>query len=287
MQLPTPDKAILSIEEVQPLLQHRVALIVDCTFHLAEPELGERQYMEAHIPGAVYAHLDRNLSGPVIGGKTGRHPVPHPVKLARTFSELGISNDSIVIAYDQGHGAFAARIWWLLRYLGHDHAYILDGGFGVWKEKGFSLERHSEMRLIRKKTFVPIVREWMLAEMQDIRDNQGSGMLLIDVRAPERYAGKHEPIDPVAGHIPGSVNIPYLSNLQDEVSWKPDTDLQEMYREVEKIRDQKTPVFYCGSGVTACHGVAAYIKAGFGMPVLYGGSWSEWITDPSNPVETE
>jgi thiosulfate/3-mercaptopyruvate sulfurtransferase len=286
MRLSSPDKVIVSPDEVLALLKQPDVIIVDCTFQLAEPDLGEKLYREAHIPGAVYAHLDRDLSGPVIPGHTGRHPVPHPVKLARTFTEMGIGNDSIIVSYDQGNGAYAARLWWLLRYLGHDQSCILDGGLGLWKERRLALERDSKNRSVQKNNFAPFVREWMLAEMQEIRQKQGSDWILIDVRAPERYTGEQEPIDPVAGHIPGAVNVPYASNLVDGKSWKPAAELRAIYKEISDKQELKTPVFYCGSGVTACHGIVAYVQAGYGMPVLYGGSWSEWITDPSNPVAT-
>ena len=259
--------------------------LVDCRFELTDPEAGRRSYDEGHIPGAVYADLDMDLAGPA-GAGAGRHPLPDPAKLAATFARFGIGSDTRVIAYDEGPGAVAARAWWLLRWLGHENAAVLDGGFSAWLASGGATE--SDVPRVTRGSFTPAPREQLVLQTPEIirAGAMTSGLTLIDARARERYTGAEEPIDPVAGHIPGTVSLPFTENVRDDGHW----------RSPAEIRDRLAPLIgepcgqewavMCGSGVTACHLVIGGLLAGYAEPRVYVGSWSEWISDPSRPTAT-
>lgn len=252
--------------------------IIDTRFSLADTEAGRRAYAQGHLPDAIYAHLDEDLSGEIIPGKTGRHPLPDPLQLAAQFGTWGIEAETQVVVYDDMGGAIASRLWWLLRWLGHDRVAVLDGGIQAWQASGGALT--PVVPDIIPRTFVPAVREEMTvdaARVDAIR--QDENYRLIDSRAAPRYRGEEEPIDPVAGHIEGAENLPFADNLR-EGALRPKTELKERFGNTDPART----VFYCGSGVTACHNLLAHEHAGLGMAKLYPGSWSEWITDPSREV---
>jgi thiosulfate/3-mercaptopyruvate sulfurtransferase len=256
--------------------------IVDCRFSLSDPAEGRAQFERSHIPRAVYASLDRDLSAPVVPGNTGRHPLPAVADLARRLGELGISNDSDVVVYDDSSGAIAARLWWLLRYLGHARVRLLDGGLQAWIAAGYPVTDRLEAPVAAE--FVPRVRPELVvtAETVDaLRDAEGER--LFDARAPERYSGEVEPIDPVAGHIPGARSFPFAKNLRDGRFLPPELVRAAFAAALEGI-DSERAVVYCGSGVTACHLLLAAEHAGLPLPKLYAGSFSEWISDPSRPV---
>lgn len=253
--------------------------VVDCRFSLADSEAGRRDFGAAHIPGAVYAHLDDDLSGDIVPGVTGRHPLPPVAEFTRFLSRLGIGPDTQVVAYDDAGGAFAARMWWMCRWLGHENVAVLDGGWVAWLAAGYPLTSSIDMRPAAE--FVPRVQHQLLASARDVEtalDDPGSA--LVDARDPQRYRGDVEPIDPVAGHIPGAFNVPYKGNVDEKGDFRPADELQERYAEVSALK----PIVYCGSGVTAAHDVLAMVHAGLPMPRLYAGSWSEWITVPERPV---
>jgi thiosulfate/3-mercaptopyruvate sulfurtransferase len=252
-------------------------VIVDCRFDLADPNRGEREYLEGHIPGAVYAHLDRDLSGPpVICG--GRHPLPAPDALNQLFSRLGIDGGKQVVAYDNAGGSLAAaRLWWLLRYMGHEAVVVLDGGWGAWREGVKSGEETNSPAAFRGQPN----DSWIVKA-----DAVSKVQLLIDSRDPARYRGEVEPIDPKAGHIPCAVNHFWKLNLGADGRFLSPAQLRENFRGVFRNMKPDDAVFYCGSGVTACHNLLAVAHAGFSMPRLYAGSWSEWCSDPSRPVAT-
>jgi thiosulfate/3-mercaptopyruvate sulfurtransferase len=257
-------------------------VVVDCRFDLADPAAGERSYAAGHIPNARYAHLDRDLSSPITP-TSGRHPLPDPTALARTLGGWGIDSQSQVIAYDQDSGAFAARLWWLLRWLGHEAVAVLDGGFAEWLRRGYPTSIAAATTT--PTTFVPRLRPDLVVTAETVatlvRDAQSR---VLDARAPERYAGTVEPLDSVAGHIPGARNFPFTSNLDADKRFLPPTELARRYAAALEGVDQQRTAVMCGSGVTACHLLLAMEHAGMTGAKLYAGSWSEWIRDPTRPV---
>ena len=258
-------------------------IAVDCRFSLMDTEAGHRAYAESHLPGARYAHLDRDLSGPITPA-TGRHPLPDPARLARTLGEWGIGDGAQVIAYDDMGGMLAAaRLWWLLRWLGHDAVAVLDGGFSAWRAAGLPLT--AALPAVRPAAFEarPDDRLWLTAARAQALP---AGELLVDARAAARYRGDMEPIDPVAGHIPGAANLPTEDNLAADGRFRPVDDLRARFLAMLDGRSPTAVAHYCGSGVTACHNLLAMDVAGLSGSRLYAGSWSEWIRDPGRPVAT-
>jgi thiosulfate/3-mercaptopyruvate sulfurtransferase len=259
---------LISTADLRRHLDDPSFVIVDCRHNLADVEAGERAYRAEHIPGARFMHLDRDLSGAKTG-LNGRHPLPDPKALAATFERAGIDASKQVIAYDQNTGMWAARLWWLLRWLGHSAVAVLDGGLDRW---------------LAEKLPVPGAAQ-PHASAEEIIGHLGDGALLIlDARAPERYRGDLEPIDPVAGHIPGARNRPYSENLSPQGTFKSPALLRSEFEALLGKRKPSTVVHQCGSGVTACHSVLAMAVAGLPGSRLYPGSWSEWIADPVRPV---
>jgi thiosulfate/3-mercaptopyruvate sulfurtransferase len=278
--------------------------LIDCRFDLMRPEAGRQAYLEAHIPGARYADLNRDLSAPV-GADTGRHPLPMPAAFAAVLARLGISNDSQVIAYDDANGSFAARLWWMLRWVGHDAVAVLDGGFQAWRKQGGPLQSGEPApAAIGDGHFTPrpgagaaggvgtsaaLVTtaglEHMLFEPGAAAPTpRAPKPLLVDARAPERFAGTVEPIDSVAGHIPGAVNHPFAANLAADNRFLPAAQLKARWLERLAGTAPENLIAMCGSGVTACHNLLSLEVAGLPGAKLYAGSWSEWIRDPRRPV---
>lgn len=260
-------------------------VIIDSRFKLASPGQGRIDYETSHIPGAVYAHLDHDLSGPIVKGVTGRHPLPQPDQLAKAFSRLGIDSQVQVVAYDDQGGALAAvRVWWLLRWLGHEAVAVLDGGWQEWVKKGLPTMSGIESRLPRK--FIPHPHNELIVSTQDVdRIRKDPEYRLLDARSADRFRGENEIIDPVAGHIPGAISAPYAGNLNPNGTFKGDKSIAERYKRLINGVPTDHVVCYCGSGVTAVHDILAMLKAGLGEARLYAGSYSEWITDPKRPVE--
>jgi thiosulfate/3-mercaptopyruvate sulfurtransferase len=258
-------------------------VIVDCRFRLLDPGFGREAYTQAHLPGAVYADLNRDLSGPVIAGRTGRHPLPDVASLARTLSAWGVDASVQVVAYDDSGGSMAARLWWLLRWLGHRAVAVLDGGWPAWVAAGLPVE--SEVPSRKPRPFEPQSRTELVADAEVVnRIRQDPGWRLLDARAAERFRGEHETIDPVAGHIPGAYSAPYAENLDAGGRFLPPEQLRRRYADLLGAVPADRCVCYCGSGVTAAHDVLAMFRAGLGEAKLYPGSWSEWILDPRRPV---
>lgn len=257
-------------------------LIADCRFDLAQPQAGEAAYREGHIPNAVYAHLDRHLSAPV-SATTGRHPLPDPDAFAATLSAWGVSTATQVVAYDADTGAYAARLWWLLRWVGHRAAAVLDGGYKAWLAAGLPTTTEITTRTATRFHAHPDRSAWLDAHEVAQRVRQ-SDWRLLDARAPERYAGEVEPIDTVAGHVPGARNHPFAANLGSEGRLLPAAELRtRLERSQNGVADEQT-IMMCGSGVTACHLLLAMEAAGKPGARLYAGSWSEWIRDPSRGI---
>jgi len=275
---------LIQAGELLPHIDDPAWVLLDCRFSLADTGRGERDYQESHIPGAVYAHLDRDISGEVVKGKTGRHPLPTIEKTVDIFSKFGIDENVQVVAYDDACGALAAvRAWWMLRWLGHDAAAVLDGGWQAWQKEGFPVHSGTETR--QHKVFIARPRNDMLVTTEDVeRMREDPSYLILDARARERYRGENETIDPVAGHIPGAVSVPYSSNLSTQGYFRPVDELRRHYQRVLGDIPAERSTVYCGSGVTSIHNILAMLHAGMGESKLYAGSWSEWITDPERPV---
>lgn len=259
-------------------------VILDCRFALEDPEYGKRAYAAGHIAGAHHADLERDLSGPVRSGVTGRHPLPDPAALTRRLRDWGVSGESDVVLYDDGPGAFAARAWWLLAWLGkREGVYLLDGGLQAWRDAGLSLSQ--EMPAPGGGDFEgePDASLVLSADQLAQRSEQAQTSLL-DARARPRFRGEVEPIDPVAGHIPGALCAPFTDNLGPDGRFLPAQSLRERFAGLLGGKPAEGLVAYCGSGVTACHNLFALCLAGYPLAPLYAGSWSEWITDPARPV---
>jgi thiosulfate/3-mercaptopyruvate sulfurtransferase len=256
-------------------------LIVDCRFDLARPQSGEQAFREGHIPGAVYAHLDRDLSSPVTP-TSGRHPLPDPDAFAERLGSWGVGERTQVVAYDADTGAFAARLWWLLRWVGHEAVAVLDGGLRAWQEASLPLAGEIAQRTPTRFVARPNRSAWVTAD--ELAEKLRNGWRLLDARAPERFAGRSEPIDPVAGHIPGAVNRPLTSNLDAHGRFLDAAELRKRYDAAQGGVDDARTIAMCGSGVTACHLLLAMQIAGKQGARLYAGSWSEWIRDPAPPV---
>lgn len=274
------DTTRLNAQLAQPNL-----CVIDCRFFLDDPQYGKRSYEQAHIPGAVYLDLEADLSGPVIPGQTGRHPLPQPQQLIQRLRTAGLNNDSEVVLYDDGPGAFAARAWWLLAWLGkRSGVYLLDGGLKAWCAAGGPMS--SEPAVVAPGNFEGTPDNSLLIDARQLlADLQQPGLTLLDARALPRFLGEQEPIDPVAGHIPGAQCVPFNGNLDEDGRFLSPQALEERFRPLVATTSAERLVAYCGSGVTACHNLFALCLAGHPLAKLYAGSWSEWITDPQRPVE--
>jgi len=267
------------------LLHQPDIVIVDCRFELQDPSWGEREYLASHIPGAVYAHLNRDLSGPE-NGSNGRHPLPDPQTFAATVGRLGIGSGVQVVAYDQGASSYASRLWWMLRWMGHQNVAVLDGGYAAWLAEG--RPTRSGVEAVTERSFTGHAHPELLVDAAVVGsvsrgDERGR---LIDARAPERFRGEVETIDRAAGHIPGAVNHHYMNNLAPSGRFLPPEALRENLLTAIGGASPKDVISYCGSGVTACHNLLALEHAGLPGARLYPGSWSEWSSDPSRPIAT-
>ena len=256
--------------------------ILDCRHDLARPQWSDQAYAEGHIPGAVQAHLDRDLSAP-IGPQTGRHPLPDVAKLSETLGRWGIDDTVQVVAYDQGNSAYGARVWWMLRWLGHEKVAVLEGGFAAWQEAGLPVSREPTAPSPRTFTAHPDPTAFLTAA-QVQQSLAKSAIALVDARGADRFAGENETIDPVAGHVPGALNRPFAKNLDARNRFLPADELRRQWTQLLGNRPASEVVAMCGSGVTACHNLLALELAGLAGARLYAGSWSEWIRDPSRPV---
>lgn len=257
-------------------------VICDCRYDLSNPTQGHSDYLKGHIPHALYVDLERDLSA-FPSGVDGRHPLPSINKLTALIESLGIENQSQVIVYDDAGGGYAARLWWILRYLGHEAAAVLDGGIRAWVEAGYELSSGVEHR--EPSTFHADAQPDRLITVDQLTETPpGREILLLDARAPERYRGEEEPLDPVAGHIPGAENRYWRDNLDSQEYFKSPYELREDLEYFLQDRLAEDAIMYCGSGVTACHNILAFMIAGYKMPRLYAGAWSEWCSDSSRSI---
>jgi len=275
-------QTLIGCSDLAPHLEDTDWAILDCRFDFRNPAWGEEQYSSGHIPGALYAHMERDLALPVTP-TSGRHPLPGPDQLAAVFSRWGISPGVQVVAYDDVGGGYAARAWWCLNYLSHTAAAILDGGWQAWRELGLPVRSGREERA--PSVFSGSPRPEMKVEVEGmVYLTRARDHLTVDSRSPERYLGLLEEFDPVAGHIPGAVNIPWSGNLDSRGRFLPAETLRKRFQERLKNLPPSSAVFYCGSGVTACHNILAMAHAGLEGARLYPGSWSEWIRDTTRPM---
>jgi thiosulfate/3-mercaptopyruvate sulfurtransferase len=276
---------LISAEELRARLGAADLRVIDCRFSLLQADAGRESYLEGHIPAAVYADLDKDLAGPP-GPGTGRHPLPDSAALTSTFSRLGIGSSTEVVVYDDCSGALASRAWWLLRWLGHAKVSLLDGGLARWNQLAYPLDDGDTT--VTAAAFIARKRPGMVLHTEEIVASGDSceALRLVDARDAARFRGESEPIDPIAGHIPGALNVPLSASLNPDGTWMRQEQLQALWRTVLG-EDEKGPwSVMCGSGVTACHLVISGLLAGRSEPRLYVGSWSEWIRDSSRQVAT-
>ena len=281
-----PLAQLISTEQLQQRLGQENLLILDCRFALEDPAYGRRSYLDGHIPGAHFLDLEQDLSALVVKGVTGRHPLPDPSALVERLRSCGLKADSQVVLYDDGPGAFAARAWWLLAWLGkRDGVWLLDGGLKAWKAAGLALTTDAPKQ--RAGSFSGQADGSLLLSAVQLQQRLGaSDLTLLDARALPRFRGEVEPLDPVAGHIPGAQCAVFTDNLDADGRFLPAEQLRARFDALRGTRPVESLVAYCGSGVTACHNLFALSLAGYPLAPLYAGSWSEWITDPARPVAT-
>lgn len=288
---------LISAEQLMALQASKARLMVfDCSFDLMDPAAGEHQYLHAHIPGAVYAHLDRDLSDPgqpdasgqvqphAGAASGGRHPLPNREKFAMWLSEVGLANDMQAVVYDRNNANYCGRLWWMLKWAGHAAVAVLDGGLQAWQAAGGEVRAGEEPSHFQSNFELgpPLAR---LVTKEDVAAHLGDGtQTLVDARAPQRYRGEVEPLDPVAGHIPGALNRPFAQNLGPDGRFKAPAALRAEFEQLFAGRDPATVVHHCGSGVSAVPNVIAMELAGFPTPGLFAGSWSEWSRDARLPV---
>lgn len=285
MVSPAIHDTLISAAALRAQIDHGARwVLLDASFDLADPAAGERAHQEAHLPGAAYVHLDRDLCGEKTG-RNGRHPLPSREAFAATAARLGITPATQVVVYDRQGAMFAARVWWMLRWLGHAPVAVLDGGLTAWQAAGGPVERgvvqpQAQAAYPLSNAPSPLTRTVDVAMLHSQLDR----VVLIDARAPERYRGEVEPLDAQAGHIPGALNRPFKDNLAADGCFKPAALLRTELQALIGAHPDREVVHQCGSGVTACHNLLAAAVAGLDVAALYAGSWSEWSSDPTRPV---
>ena len=263
-------------------------VILDCRFDLARPAWGEEEFARGHVPNALYAHLDRDLSSAVTP-TSGRHPLPAREAFLSALERWGVDRDVQIVAYDQGPGAYASRLWWLVRWAGHTRVAVLNGGFAAWQQAGQPVSKQPGVRQHRR--YSPSSAPADFVTTTEVADLQAAGKLhsgdsvLVDARAADRFAGQNETLDPVAGHIPGARNHPFMGNLDAQGRFLPAATLRTRWLETLRGQSPSKAIAMCGSGVTACHNLLALEVAGLTGARLYAGSWSEWIRDAAHPTE--
>ncbi|MGI4814233.1 MAG: sulfurtransferase [Janthinobacterium lividum] len=262
-------------------------IVFDCRFDLAAPDTAERAYATAHVPGALYLHLDRDLAGSKTGAN-GRHPLPSRAALQQRMAALGVNDDTLVVGYDAQDGMYAARLWWLLRWLGHAQVQVLDGGLQAWQGAGFEVTSElppSPDRVTGNFSDRPALVEAVdVAQLETLITTGSKARLIVDARAPDRFRGENETMDPVGGHIPGAINRPFKQNLDAQGRFKAPQTLRAEFEALLAGHPAAETIQQCGSGVTACHNLLALEVAGLPGAALYPGSWSEWSADAKRPV---
>jgi len=275
---------LISSKDLAAHIEDPTWVVFDCRFTLTDTEAGRRDYAQSHIPGAIYVHLDEDLSSPITK-TSGRHPLPDPAILSEKLSAWGVDDTKQLVVYDDAFGAVAGRMWWLLRWLGHTNTALLDGGLPVWLREGYATTDQTPD--VTPSTFKANINNDLVVSTDDVElMMDDKNFLIIDARAEERFEGIVEPFDKVAGHIPGAINVPYDDNLAVSGGLETQDELHDTYSERIKNLKNENIIHMCGSGVTACHNILAMEYAGFPGSRLYVGSWSAWITNPERPVAT-
>ena len=276
------NKPLISAQDLQFALEAGGVIVVDCRYDFADAAKGRRDWLEGHLPGARYAHLDDDLAAPV-SSDSGRHPLPDPTEFAGWLSSIGWTPDHLLVAYDQGNAMFAARLWWMMRYYGFA-SKVLDGGLAAWNDLGYVIES-GDVTVTPSEPVRLEGRESMTVDVSAVMANlENSSFTMIDARAPERYSGEVEPLDTAAGHIPGALNRVFAANLDGQGKFRPAEELAQQFNSLLGDVPAQDVVHSCGSGVTACHNLLAMEVAGLGGSRVYTGSWSEWIRDPARPT---
>lgn len=276
---------LINVAQLRDFLSVSDCRLIDCRSDLMQPEKGRADYLAGHLPGAVYADLDVDLADPITD-TSGRHPLPDAERFRKTLEGWGISNDTQVVAYDYANSALAARLWWMLRWMGHERVAVLDGGIAAWSAAGGELQ--TTVPQFKKSVFNATPKLENVATTEEISAALAAGteMNLVDAREAARFFAQTEPIDTVAGHVPGAINYPLSRNLNSDGTWRSATELARVWKDVLDGRPIAPLIAMCGSGVTACHLVLSAQIAGLAEPRVYVGSWSEWIRDPARPVAT-
>lgn len=288
---------LISVDELKALrASGQPHMIFDCSFDLANPAAGEEAYRHAHIPGAVYAHLDTDLSDEGVvepdgtkhphpdAASGGRHPLPSREKFAMWLCSVGFANNMQAIVYDRNNSTYCGRLWWMLKWAGHEAVAVLNGGLKAWQAEGGEVTDREEPQHFQSNFGLGRPLRTLASTQQVLQHLGKKDQTIIDARAPQRYRGEVEPLDPVAGHIPGALNRPTADNIAADGRFKPAAQLRAEFEAMLAGRDPSTVVHHCGSGVSAVPNVIAMEVAGFGPTALYAGSWSEWCSDPSRPV---
>lgn len=272
---------IVSCDELAEHLNDPDWRVFDCRHQLSDVGYGEKVYAEGHVPGAFFMHLDRDLSSPM-NGLNGRHPLPDPQLLAKKLGAAGVSRQMQVVVYDDAGGMVAGRLWWLLRWLGHDRVALLDGGISQWVKEGRYLS--ADLSTSAPAVFEIAQRDWVVTTDEVLANIDTDEFCVVDARAPDRFRGENETLDPVGGHIPGARNRFFRDNLDAEGLFRPAAELRREFLDLFDGVDPEQTVAQCGSGVSACHNLLAMEIAGLHGAKLYAGSWSEWCSDPARPV---
>ncbi len=275
---------LINVDELAANLDNPDFIIFDCRHELTNPDYGEAEYAKSHLPGAHFASVDHDLSSQP-NGSNGRHPLPTPDKFAAWLGSMGVTEGVQVIGYDNAAGVYGSRLWWMLRWLGHDTVAVLDGGWQAWLKAGKPTTQ--EVPQPKPAKFVPHVRDVSVDAAYVLANLESGNMLVVDARGYDRFHGKNETIDPVAGHIPGAVNRLFKNNVNDKGQFRSGEELQREFRALIGKTPVENVVHQCGSGVSACHNLLAMELAGMSGSRLYPGSWSEWIADPKRPVATD
>ncbi len=277
---------LISTAELAPHIGDPDWAVIDCRFKLDDVTAGQQAYQAAHIPGAIYANLNEDLSGPIIAGKSGRHPLPTIAQFAQTLSGWGIDERVQVVAYDDNSGVYGGRLWWMLRWMGHFNVAVLDGDWRHWQKEGRPVTRDVVQRARRR--FLPYPQPHMQVSVDEVMANLATKQFqLFDVRAESRYRGEANAMDPVAGHIPGAKSAFYAHNLDADGKFLAPEALQERFAKLLGDKQPEETVFYCGSGVSLHNNLLALEHAGFAPGArVYIGSWSDWVNDPARPVAT-
>ena len=275
-------KTIINYKDLMLNIDNRDFVIFDCRCDIKDSKYGIESYTEGHIKNSIFVDTDSDLASKKTTS-SGRHPLPDPELLASKLAQWGLSSDKQAIVYDDVSGAFASRMWWTLKWMGHEKVAVLDGGLEEWIKQGGKLV--TTQTTFERGTFTAAVNDSMQVLLDEVEDAQYKmGRIIIDARSKERYQGLKDPVDPVAGHVPGAVSHPFKNNLTNDGIFKPSTELRHIYSKILADTPISSVISMCGSGVTACHNILAMEIAGLSGAKLYVGSWSEWITDSSRPI---